>query len=361
MKRRRSFFIVGVLLLLVLGAVWWSQHDWGSDSEVPAAELMAEAERRDIRSDLLLTGEVTPAFQVDVKAEVGGKVKKIYVEVGQSVKKGDLLAEIDDTDLLTDKASATTDIEGAQLAVDKNRGNYDRAKALYEQKLISKEVFSNLESDLAISKNAFDKAESRMQTVVDRLRKTRIEAPADGTPLDIPVKEGQVVVAAASVNAGTVLMTFANLSELLIKSHVNQADAPRLRKDLSVEVKMSDSGDDPIKAHIEFIAPLAVVKNNIKGFEVKAVIDDNDGRLKPGMSVSMNVPVAEADQAVSVPVNAIFKDRNQDVVYVQKGEEFERRKVRLGVNDLYFVEVKSGLEVGEKILLVEPKNLPSKS
>lgn len=360
MKRSRFFLFLGIFLLLLLaGAGWWIRKN--QVAKEPQMTTVAAAERRDIKSDLLLTGEVTPAFQVEIKAEVGGKVKKIYVKVGQSVKKGELLAEIDDTDLLTDKASAETDIEGAQLSMEKNRGNYDRAKALYEQKLISKEVFSNLESDLAISKNALEKSQMRLQTVEDRLRKIRIEAPADGMPLDIPVKEGQVVVAAASVNAGTVLMTFANLSELLIKSHVNQADAPRLRKDQTVKVQMSESGDDPIRAHIDFIAPLAVVKNNIKGFEVKAVIDDNDGRLKPGMSVSMNVPVAEAEQVVSIPVNAVFKDRNQDIVYVQSGESVERRKVQLGVNDLYFVEVKSGLEAGEKILLSEPKNLPAKS
>lgn len=357
--KRRPLFLLLAILLLALAAVWWG---WGSrDVEESADEIVTEVERRDIQSTLLLTGEVTPAFQVDVKAEVGGKVKKIYVEVGQKVKKGDLLAEIDDTELLTDKASAETDIEGAQLAVDKNRGNYNRAKALYEQKLISKEVFANLEADLAISKNALEKAQRRLQTVEDRLRKIRIEAPADGTPLDIPVKEGQVVVAAASVNAGTVLMTFANLSELLIESHVNQADAPRLREGQPVEVQATNAGDDPIRAHIDFIAPLAVVKNNIKGFEVKAVIDNNDGRLKPGMSVSMNVPVAEADQAVSVPVGAVFKDRDEDVVYVRHGESIERRKVRLGVNDLYYVEVTSGLKPGETILLTEPENLPVKS
>src|SRR5690606_22878378 len=129
-------------------------------------------------------------------------------------------------------------------------------------------VFANLEADLAISENALDKSKSRLQTVEDRLRKTKIVAPADGMALDLPVKEGQVVVAAASVNAGTVLMTFANLSELQIYSHVNQVDAPRLRKGQDVEVKMSDTSDDPIVARIDFIAPLAVVKNNIKGFEV---------------------------------------------------------------------------------------------
>ncbi len=360
--RCRRIVWIGLLFLgVVAGGMWLARNLWTSDPTEDMSLVLAEAERRDIESDLLLTGEITPAFQVEVKAEVGGKVKQIFVEVGEAVLKGDVLAEIDDTDLLTEKASAETDILGAQLSVDKNRGNYERARALYEQKLISKEVFSNLEADLAISGNALDKSKSRLQSVEDRLRKTKIVAPADGTALEIPVKEGQVVVAAASVNAGTVLMTFANLSVLQIHSHVNQVDAPRLRKGQEVDVKMSDSSEDPIKAHINFIAPLAIVKNNIKGFKVEAVIDDNDGRLKPGMSVSMNVPVGRATQAISVPINAVFKDRDQDVVYVQKGDATERRKVTLGVNNLYFVEIKSGVDEGESILLAEPEAKPVKS
>ncbi len=83
------------------------------------------------------------------------------------------------------------------------------------------------------------------------------------------------------------------------------------------------------------------MKNNIKGFEVHAEIEDNDGRLKPGMSVSMNVPVARASKAVSVPVTAVFRDRKENVVYVRNGDNTEKRKVVLGVTDLSFAEVKS--------------------
>lgn len=357
----RSLFVLAVLLAVISAGVWAFRDRWNEQPKKTPENFIATAERRDIESNLLLTGEVTPAFAVDVKAEVGGKVKEIAVLTGQFVRKGELLAVIDDTDLLTEKASAATDIEGARLTVEKNRGNYERAKALFEQKLISKEVFANLQADLAIAENTLEKAKSRQQTVEDKLRKTRILAPADGTVLDIPVNEGQVVVAAASVNAGTILMSFADLSRLMIYSHVNQVDAPRLSPGLSVEVNISDLAEKPVRAHIEFIAPLATVKNNIKGFEVQAVIDENDGRLKPGMSVSMNVPVGHASKAVSVPVTAVFRESKQNVVYVRKGGTTEKRKVVLGVTDLSYAEVKSGLEEGEEILLVEPSGMPSKS
>lgn len=352
-----------VIILAILGGVGFlvTRVIQGSSEADKPIEAVEAASRRDIETNLLLTGEVTPAFKVEVKSEVSGKVKKIEVLTGDFVKKGEVLFVIDDTDLLTEKASAMTDIEGAQLSVDKNRGNYDRAKALFEQKLISKEVFANLEADLAIAENSWDKAKSRLQIVEDKLSKTRILAPSDGTVLDIPVNEGQVVVAAASVNSGTVLMTFADLSRLLIDSHVNQADAPRLVKDLPVEVNMPMTPESPVRAKIDTIAPLATVKNNIKGFKVEAVIEDNDGRLKPGMSVSMNVPVERVTDAVSVPVGAVFRERKENVVYVRKSGTTEKRKVVVGLTDMSHAEIKSGLQEGEEILLVEPAASPAKS
>lgn len=353
-------------LAILLGAAGYAAYVagwWPIGTETGAAkeDPTMEVEVRDIEHRLLLTGEVVPAFQVQIKAEVGGKVKELRVRPGDSVGRGDVLAVIDDTDILTDKAAAETEIEGAQLAVDKNRGNYLRAKALYEEKLISKEVYDNLRADYALSENSLEKARARMQTVEDRLSKTLIVAPADGTVLDVQVNVGQVVVAAASVNAGTVLMEFADLGTLLINSHVNQVDAPLLKPGQKLEVTISGSDSAAVPAKIEFLAPLATVKNNIKGFQLEALILENDGRLKPGMSVTMQVPVARAPGAVTVPVSAIFRHDKQTYVYVRKGGVTEQRKVEVGISDLGYAEIRSGLAEGEEILLFEPKPDSKKS
>lgn len=357
-----------IFLLLALvaagGGAWVLVNGRGSErgDDLPAA-LVSSVQRRDIETKLLLSGEVIPAFQVEVKPEVGGKIKSIHVETGQTVKKGDLLVVIDDTDLLTEKASAQTDIDGARIAVEKNRGNYERAKALFDEKLISKEIFDNLEADLRISENALEKAQSRLRSVEDRLDKTRILAPADGTVLEIPVDEGLVVTAAASVNSGSVLMTFASLTRLLIDTHVNQMDIGKVKPGQEVVIQMQGDDPDPIRARIEFVAPLATVKNNIKGFKVEAVIEDDTGRLKPGMSVSMTLPIGEAHDALSVPVAAVFHEKDEHIVYVRApGSRIpDRRKVEVGISNLAFAEIKSGLTEGEQILLVDPKLMDNRS
>lgn len=356
-KRKGSLAVFLLIVVVVVGGGAWfvlSKESTNDDKDKIPASQLAKAEKRDLESKLLLSGEVKAASEQEVKPEVGGKVKEIAVSVGQRVKKGDLLAVIDDTDLLTEKQSAETAIDGAQIEVDKDQGNYDRAKALFDEKLISKEVYANLHADLLISKNALEKAQSQLQSVKDRLAKTRITAPYDGTVLDIAVTEGLVVTAAASVNSGTTLMTFADLSQLLIATNVNQMDVGKLMPNQPVFVNMQGDDANAVKGHIEFVAPLATVKNNIKGFAVEALIDDNDGTLKPGMSVSMTVPVANAKGAISVPIAAIFKQDNDRVVYVRKGGTTECRKVSVGLTNMGYAQILSGLQEGEEILLVEP-------
>lgn len=368
MKKKRIFsptrLIVAAAILAVVGVgywFWFGQSEPETDATKLPAKLVGTAQRRDIETKLLLTGEVSPAFSVDVKSEISGRVEKVHVTTGQFVQKGDQLVTIDDNDLLTEKRSALTNIEGAKLDVEKKQGNYDRAKALFDEKLISKEVYENLHSDLLISKNSLTKSESSLQSVEDKLSKTRILAPADGTVLAINVNEGQVVVGATSVNAGVILMQFADLNRLNIDTHVNQMDVGKIKVGDILRVRMQGEDSRPLKARVEFIAPVATVKNNIKGFAVESQIEDLDERLRPGMSVSMELAMASSKATVSVPIGAVFTEDDHKYVYVRRGESTERRLVEIGLTNFSFAEIKSGLDEGEEVLLVAPRNTPKKS
>ena len=348
-------YLVTLLLLLAGLAYWMGWVPWPQPVKTDKVPPTVMAKLMDIAPALPLSGEVAPAFQVDVKPEIGGKIKKIHVIAGQNVRKGEPLVTIDDTDLLNDRASAEAEIAGARLRVEKILGNFSRAKQLFAQKLLSREEYVNLEADYQIAENELAKSLFRRQTVDDRLAKTRVVSPADGTILDVPVNEGQVVVGAASVNSGTNLMSFADLSRLLINAHVNQLDAGKLSVGQLMEVHSPDSSDQDYQARIEFIAPLATVKNNIKGFEVRGVIEGNRESMRPGVSVSIIVPIGKAEGVVSVPVTAVFERDRKTVVYVLKGKETECRDVVVGLMDSSHVEIKSGLSEGEEVLMVAPQ------
>lgn len=325
-----------------------------SEQDTPD-KFISRAEKRDIDFSVEVSGDVMPVTQLDVKAEVGGKVKKLNVLPGQTVKKGDLLAEIDDSVLLTDKDGALTEIEGAKLAMEKAKKNFERAKDLYNQNLVSREVFDNTSAEYEISSNGLNKAEKKLQQVEDQLHFAKVVAPRDGTVLTVPVVEGQVIIAAASVNSGTTLMTIADLRKLLVQTHINQVDVARLELSQPVKLRAESLKDLEMEAAITFIAPVATITNNVKGFDVQAMIDKPNPRLRPGMTVNMTVPIARADDALSVPISAVFRgEGNKKIVYVRKGETTEKREVKIGVTNIEHAQILQGVSEGEEILLVEP-------
>lgn len=319
--------------------------------------ILATAERRDFDYNIEVTGDVAPDFLLEIKPEVGGKVRKIHVLPGQFVEAGTILVEIDDRDLQTEKASVLTEIEGAKVTVEKLERNYARAKDLFAANLISREVYDNLASDAELAQNSLQRARRRLDIVEEKLERTIIVAPLSGTVLEVKVVEGQVTIPAASVNSGTTLLTLADLSKLLVQSHVNQFDVGKLSVGLDVAIRSESLRGAEMRATVSFIAPVATAKNNVKGFGVEARIIEPDPRLRPGMTVNLSIPVASAKDAISVPISAVFRGNSEDerVVYVHRSGTHERRIVEVGVTNLDFAEIKTGLQPGDQVLLVEPK------
>lgn len=347
----RRWLVTLFVALLVVVAVALAYPRLRPTREQPRKVGVARVERRDLRFNIDVTGDVNPAQQVEIKPEVSGRIIHLPVLAGQVVKKGDVLVELDDRDLLTARQGAQTDIERARLTVDRSQADFDRGQGLYRAKLSSQETFDNVSNDLALARNALAKAQRSLQSVDDQLTKTRILSPTDGTILVLPVVEGQVVTAAASVNSGTSLMTVANLANLIVVTQINQVDVAKLAVDQTVTLRLDALREPPMTAVIRFIAPVAAVKNSIKGFQVEAAILRPSPRLRPGMTVNVTVPIDQADNALCVPVGAVF----DNAVYVRG----QRRPVTLGVTDYFYTQILSGVSEGEEVQLsapVRPKN-----
>ena len=357
----KKLITIAIIAALIGGAYFAKKREWfGLFQQANASEVedvpTALAEKKDIDFSIQVSGDVLPDTQLDVKTEVGGRIKALHVEPGDTVKAGELLVEIDDTDILSEMDSAKTEIDGATLSVTKTERNFERAKDLFEGKLISQEAFDNLSSELDLARNTLTKAEKKMQLVQDKLTKTKVMAPTEGTVLTVPVVEGQVAIAAASVNSGTPLMSIANLSKLIVETHVNQVDVSKLSIKQQVKLLAESLKDQEMQAEITFIAPIATIRNGIKGFTVRAAISRPIARMRPGMTVQMTIPIAHAGDAVSVPISAVFKGNgNSRVVYVRKGATTEKRPVKIGISNTESAQILQGLQLGEEILLTEPE------
>jgi HlyD family secretion protein len=338
-----------VLIAAFLAACAEKQTSSTKDSELATVSV------RDLKLEIETIGDLRPSTQVEVKIEIpNGRIKKIHVRTGVEVQRGDLLVELDDNDLRIQKSSAETEIEGSDLALQKAALAAKRAKQLVEADLISQAEEDNLRLDAEIAANNLTKARKKLQLVEDNISKTKVLAPIAGSVIELPVVEGQVVIGGSSAAAaGSVLMKLANLSQMMISVHINQVDVTRLRLGNKVKVSVEGFEDINLSGEVVFIAPVATLKTNIKGFPVEILVSSPDERIRPGMSARVKIPVAEVKDVTTVPIEAVFKQKNKRVVYVKDGEKFTKRAVELGLITSDLAEVKSGVKAGEKISLTK--------
>ncbi len=365
--------IIVIAALAVGGFFIWKQWD-AKRSAAPQSRVVSTApvEERDISFAITAAGEIGPADQVSVRPEINGKIAELPVDIGDRVKKGQLLCRLDDTDLqserdsqLSQMAGAKLQIEEASLKVEKTEREFKRNKQLLDGQLVAEEIFDNAKTEnqlaknqVEIARNALDRADKTLKIIEDKLAKTRILAPFDCTVLTRPVSLGQTVSGAAGFNSGTEILTIANLNDMIVMAHINQADVTRMKEKQSVEIQVESVPGLRMAGHVERIAPQAIIKNGIKGFSSRIAIDHIDPRVRPGMTSILSIPVASVESAMSVPLSAVFTEKGERYVYVKlQDEKFERRPVQVGISDYSFAEVQKGLTNGDVVALEQPTDV----
>jgi len=360
-RMKKLIFLVIVLAIIGASAWFWRQQKSShSDAGSSRRSTTAVAESRDISFSINAAGEIGPADQVSVRPEVNGRILELPVDIGDAVHKGEVLFQLDDRDLQIEKESQQTAIERATLQLEQAERNYLRSQSLFDEKLISKELFEDTATAYELAKNSLAQSEKSLELVQDRLRKTRIVAPFDCTVLTRPVSVGQAVSGSGGFNSGTEVLTIANLNDMIINAHINQADVARLKVKQEVNVQVEAVPGLKMTGMVERIAPQATIRNNIKGFEVRILLSNVDPRVRPGMTASIQIPVASAANVVAVPLAAVFTERepgsqmSERFVYVIKNGQYERRPVQIGVSDYFYAEVEKGLSPGETVALEQP-------
>jgi RND family efflux transporter MFP subunit len=349
--------LVAILGFGVGGYYIWTKAPHGAaEVEKPARPTTATVEPRDIQFAVSAAGDIGPADQVSVRPEINGRIEELPVDIGDKVRKGALLCRLDDRDLQIERSQQLTAIDGARLQLQKAGRNFNRSRQLYADKLISQEIFDDSKTDFDLATNALDRAEQSLRLVEDKLRKTRILAPFDCTVLTRPVSLGQTVSGAAGFNSGTEVMSIANLNDMVVNAHVNQADVIRLQQGREVEIQAESVPGVKMRGLVERIAPQAVIKNGIKGFATRIAIKDIDRRVRPGMTALLSIPVSSADNVLAIPLAAVFTERGERFVFVKNEDQFERRPIVLGVTDYAFAEVVQGLSPGEVVSLDQKVN-----
>lgn len=349
-----------ITLLCLAGLGYGSFYLWKewqakveAEKRIPRVKT-ATVEARDIQFAITAAGDIGPAEQVSVRPEINGRIAQLPVDIGDNVKTGELLFRLDDQELQIEKTTRLIEIEGAKLQLQRAERNFVRTEKLFKDELISKELYDDTKTEFELGKNALERADKTLRLIEDRLSKTKILAPFDCTVLTRPVSVGQAVSGASGFNSGTEVLTIANLNEMVINAHINQADVARLKTGQPVDIQVDSVPGLKMKGEVERIAPQATIKNNIKGFASRVVLKEMDPRVRPGMTANLSIPVSSAGNVLSVPLAAVFTERGERYVFVKNGDAFERREILTGVSDYENAEITSGLAEGEIVALEQP-------
>ncbi|WP_107874440.1 efflux RND transporter periplasmic adaptor subunit [Neisseria weaveri] len=370
-----------IVLLVAALAVWGGWQLFKPEEK--AVYLTETVKRGEIRRTVRATGEISAGQLVDVGAQASGQIKKLYVKLGQTVKKGDLIAEIDSTTQVNALSSNQAKLEtfraqlaSARIALGNAERAYRRERALWSENATSKAELEDAEGALASAKAKITELQSQIKqtqiainTAEADLGYTRISAPMDGTVVSVTVEEGQTVN--ANQTAPTIIQ-LADLTVMLNKMQIAEGDVTKVKAGQKVSFTILSEPDTPVEAVLDTVDPgLTILSQGSYSkktdttdtavyYYARALVPNRDGQLSIGMTTQNTIEISRADQVLAVPNLAVKKRGGKSFVRVvgEDGKAVER-EIQTGLRDSMNIEVKSGLKEGEKVVVSE--NMPSEN
>ena len=362
-------------LAAVAAAVWGG---WSYLKPEPQVSYITETVRRgDIGQTVSATGEISPSNLVSVGAQASGQIKKLYVKLGQHVRKGDLIAVINSTSqtntLNMEKSKLETyqaKLVSAQIALGSAEKKYKRQAALWKDDATSKEDLESAQDALAAARaNAAElkalirQTKISINTAESELGYTRITATMDGTVVAIPVEEGQTVNA---VQSTPTIVQLANLDMMLNKMQIAEGDITKVKAGQDITFTILSEPDTPIKAKLDSVDPGLTTMSlgsyttstdttsNAIYYYARALVPNPDGKLSIGMTTQNTIEINSVKNVLLVPTLTIKKHDGKSYVSVLGADgKASEREITVGLKDSMNTEVKSGLKEGDKVVMSE--------
>ena len=322
-----------------------------------------------IERKTVVTGKVIPEDEVEIKPQIQGIIETLFVEEGDLVNTGDLLARIKVVPNEQNLNAAQGRLANSKIVLKNAKIDYDRSKDLFSKGIISKQEFENSELRYSQSKQDIANATSDLQIIRSgsaggaASANTNIRATVPGTILEIPVEEGFQVIASNSFNAGTTIATIADLNKMIFEGKVDEAEVGKLKVDMPLEVNLGAIEDQSLEAKLKFIAPKGNEEQGAVQFIIEADLFLNDSIfVRAGYSANASLVLERKDSIMAIPESLLQFDRETEKPYVEisLGEQtFEKRDIEIGISDGVNVEIISGL-TKEDLIKVWNKTEPVK-
>ncbi|MEL6973777.1 MAG: efflux RND transporter periplasmic adaptor subunit [Bacteroidota bacterium] len=357
MKKSVTIIIL-VLILVVFGGSMYYLYQ--KNSEDPVQYKTENLERQDIVKKAVATGSILPLEEVLIKPNISGVIEEIYVEGGDYVKSGDLLAKIKVVPNLNALNDARNAIDEAKINLDDQKRNYDRQLSLFNKGVISQTDLERAEVTFDQAKQSYGAANKRYDIVktgttsgLSSAANTLIKSTVTGMVLEVPVEVGNQVIESNNFNEGTTIAAIADVEKMIFEGKVDESEVGRIKEDLPLEITVGAIEDRVFDAVLDYIAPKGKEENGAIQFEIKGTLTKEDTTfIRAGLSANASIILAKADSVLALKEALVQFDDETKKPFVEvetSEQQFERRDIELGISDGIFVEVKSGLTHEDKI------------
>lgn len=352
-----------VLLFACCAAFVTAMFLSGCSKKSTITYVTSKAQKQDIKTTITATGTIEPVTQVEVGTQVSGIIAKIYVDYNSVVKKGQVIAELDKTNLVSELTSAQSNLANAQSNLTYQTANFNRYKTLYEKGLVSA-------NDYESARLTFQQAQAAVKVQTQNVQKARtnlgyatITAPIDGVVLNRAVEEGQTV--ASSFSTPTLFTIAQDLTDMRVIANVDEADIGGIVDGQRVTFTVDAFPDDTFNGVVTQVRQEATTESNVVTYEVVISAPNNDLKLKPGLTANVTVYTLEKNNVLAIPSKALrfmpsdkLLSKDQSIedcnspqkVWKQEGNVFKAYPVKTGITNGVLTEIISGVKENDEIL-----------
>lgn len=371
MKRTTT---VIVLIFIVLGFTTALVYLWNKNQEDPINYTTEKASEQTIVVKTMATGSIVPKEEVLIKPNISGVVEEVFIEAGEFVKSGDLIAKIrvipNVSTLTTAKnniASNQTSLETAQINFKNQEAIYNRQKALFEKGVIStndfdvinnnylqaKQTVEQAKISLNASRQNFDIIKTGTTAGLGNSAQTLVRATVSGMVLDVPIKEGNQVIEANNFNEGTSIASIADITKMIFEGKIDESEVGKIKEGLPLEITIGAIDNKKFDAVLDYIAPKGIIENGAIQFEIKGTLNAIETTfIRAGLSANASIILDKAENVLAIKEALVQYDlqTKQPFVEVAVGnQKFERREVKLGISDGIHVQVIEGVSTNDEV------------
>lgn len=357
---KKKLLVIAAIAAIATLAVWLLS---GGKKEEKITFDTAAVAPANIMNSITATGTIEPVTSVTVGTQVSGIVSKLFVDYNSVVKKGQVIAELDKTNLMSQLNTAKTQLATAQSQLNYQTANYKRYKTLFEKGLVAADDFDNAKLSYTQAKEQVASAKEEVQRAQTNLGYATITSPIDGVVLSKSVEEGQTV--AASFSTPELFTIAQDLTNMQVVADVDEADIGDVKEGERVTFTVDAYPDDTFEGEVKQVRQEATTTNNVVTYEVVISAPNADLKLKPGLTANVTIYTAERKGVLSVPSKALrFTPQKETVgkmkivdvanaknkVWTIEGNSIVAHKVNIGMTDGTNTQIVGGISKGTKVI-----------